>query len=341
MRETFESLLPGRFFLDARDAHGIQAWLAERGHLLSEEDVGAVSRAGEGNMNLTLRIRTDKRSFILKQARPWVEKFPSISAPVERIAVEAAFYASITQMAEVVWRSPSVLFFEEADGILALEDLGNGTDFTDIYGPSRVRDTELSALAAYLSDLHANAMPAKPVLRNRAMRELNHEHIFALPLRPNNGLDLDGYCEGLAKAAAPLLADEAYVKAVTELGKLYLADGNRLLHGDFYPGSFLRCGAEVKVIDPEFAFLGAPEFDVGVLIAHLILSGEGAQSAVSRVLDRYQLQSGFKTPLALRFAGVELMRRLIGVAQLPLRASLDTRAGWLRTSRELVMEAHA
>ena len=341
MRETFERLLPGRFFLDARDVHGIEAWLGERGHLLSEEDVGGVSRAGDGNMNLTLRVQTDKRSFILKQARPWVEKYPSIAAPVERISVENAFYAATKEMAEVVWRSPGVLFFEEADGILALQDLGTGADFTDIYGPSRMRDTELSALAAYLTDLHSRSMPSRPVLRNRAMRALNHEHIFALPLRPENGLDLDGYCEGLAEAAAPLLQDEAYRQAVTALGERYLADGARLVHGDFYPGSFLRAGAEVRVIDAEFAHLGAPEFDVGVFIAHLILSGEAPQSAASRVLDRYQLCSGFKTPLALNFAGVEVMRRLLGVAQLPLRANVELRANWLSISKTLVLQSHA
>ena len=341
MRETFERLLPGRFFLDAQDPHGIQAWLGERGHLRSEEDVAGVSRAGEGNMNLTLRVQTDKRSFILKQARPWVEKYPSIAAPVERVAVEAAFYASIQEMAEVVWRSPGVLFFEASDGILALEDLGKGGDFTDVYGAGKVRDTELSALAAYLTDLHSRQMPLKPVLRNRAMRALNHEHIFVLPLRADNDLDLDSFCDGLAEAAAPLLGDEAFVSAVTELGKIYLADGTHLVHGDFYPGSFLRCGAEVKVIDPEFAFLGAPEFDVGVLIAHLILAGEEPQSAVSRVVDRYQLQPTFKTPLALKFAGVEIMRRLLGVAQLPLNASLVVRTRLLAVSKVLVLEGHA
>ena len=46
-------------------------------------------------MNCTLRVTTTRRSFILKQARPWVEKYPQIAAPVERARVEAAFYAAV------------------------------------------------------------------------------------------------------------------------------------------------------------------------------------------------------------------------------------------------------
>ena len=48
------------------------------------ESVCGLGRAGEGNMNLTLRVQTEERSFILKQARPWVEKYPDIPAPKER-----------------------------------------------------------------------------------------------------------------------------------------------------------------------------------------------------------------------------------------------------------------
>jgi len=41
--------------------------------------------------------------------------------------------------------------------------------------------------------------------------------------------------------------------------------------------------------------------------------------------------------LARQFAGVEIMRRLIGVAQLPLQASLDRKQELLGHARELVL----
>ena len=41
--------------------------------------------------------------------------------------------------------------------------------------------------------------------------------------------------------------------------------------------------------------------------------------------------------LALQFAGMEIMRRLIGVAQLPLAADLSRKEALLATSRDLVL----
>jgi hypothetical protein len=42
--------------------------------------------------------------------------------------------------------------------------------------------------------------------------------------------------------------------------------------------------------------------------------------------------------LADRFSGTELMRRLIGVAQLPVRGGLEQKRQWLELSRSLLAE---
>ena len=59
------------------------------------EDNEVVERTeipGEGNMNVVLRVQTNLRSIILKQTRPYLNKFPNISAPIKRIEVEKEFY---------------------------------------------------------------------------------------------------------------------------------------------------------------------------------------------------------------------------------------------------------
>ncbi len=175
------------------------------------------------------------------------------------------------------------------------------------------------------------------------MRALNHEHLFALPLRADNGLDLDAYTgtPGLAAVAAPLKKDADYAGVVAELGERYLhGAGGSLLHGDFYPGSFLRTGRGIRVIDPEFCFCGDAEYDLGVFAAHLLLAGEPAARA-EEVLRLYRPSSGagMSPELARRYAGVEIMRRLIGVAQIPtLRADLARKHTLLAQSRRLVLE---
>jgi 5-methylthioribose kinase len=168
------------------------------------------------------------------------------------------------------------------------------------------------------------------------MRALNHEHIFDFPLREQNGLDLDGITPGLRTAADELARDRRYCDAVAALGRRYLADGASLVHGDYFPGSWLKAHDGVRIIDPEFCFLGDPEYDCGVFAAHLMLAGCQAHAleaisaaATARQLDRARLAG---------YAGVEIMRRLIGVAQLPLSAGIDRKRALLDRSRRLVTE---
>jgi len=54
----------------------LQNQLLSLGFLNSEkEEVISMKKPGEGNMNVVLRIITNERSFILKQSRPYVEKY--------------------------------------------------------------------------------------------------------------------------------------------------------------------------------------------------------------------------------------------------------------------------
>ncbi len=172
---------------------------------------------------------------------------------------------------------------------------------------------------------------------NREMRALNHAHIFEIPLQTNNGLALDELLPGLEAAAKRLRSDLDYVSTVRRLGtEVYLADGDTLVHGDFFPGSFLETPDGPKVIDPEFACFGRSEVDGGMFLAHLLLGGQPPAIA-ARFLERYRPPTGHDAEVMLQLAGVEVMRRLIGYAQLPLTRGLEERHSLLSRSRELVL----
>ncbi len=298
-------------------------------------------------MNCAVRVRTSTGTFILKQSRPWLEKYPRIAAPFDRALVEGRFYRLVASSPTVAGRMPRLLWMDEQARILALEDLGMASDFFPLYAREIVLPEQtLADLVAYLSVLHGlvpTDAGARDGLTNRDMRALNHEHIFALPLRVENGLELDAYTgtPGLTAAARPLQTDPAYLRIVSGLGERYReGSGASLLHGDFFPGSFLQTAAGVRVIDPEFCFYGDAEFDLGIFAAHLLLAGEPAARA-EQVLQIYQGSAGVKISpeLARQYAGVEIMRRLIGVAQIPtLRADLAQKTAWLELSHRLVLE---
>jgi 5-methylthioribose kinase len=170
------------------------------------------------------------------------------------------------------------------------------------------------------------------------MRKLNHEHVFSFPLNSGNGLSLDSITPGLSALARQLQQNVAFCKAVAEAGAAYLnsrAEGC-LLHGDYFPGSWLRTEHGVFVIDPEFCFYGPPEWDVGVMLAHLHLAGQPAAMG-NRALSMYTAHAPLDRTLLSKFAGVEIMRRLIGVAQLPVAYGLRAKEELLHLARNLVL----
>lgn len=324
-------------YLDAADPERLAAYLRRRGWLDENRRLLGAERAGEGNMNYTLRVRTSGGTFILKQARPWVEKYPQIAAPVERAIVEGRFYQSIAALPRVAGAMPKLLGVDFDSKVLVLEDLGLSGDLTGLYRGDRLSGSALDALADYLSQLHGAFIDAgiadlKETFANRSMRRLNHEHIFRLPFDRDARLDLDAITPGLTDAAERLRSDEQLILAASYLGAIYLDDGPALLHGDFFPGSWLQTEAGMRVIDPEFCFFGPPEFDLGVMIAHLKLS-EQPPELIERLLAQYFPAVDPDRRLVFNFAGAEIIRRLIGVAQLPLACGLERKSALLELAR--------
>jgi len=332
-RGSFETAYPRGFFLDPTSRDGLENYARDQGWIAPGEALLFVSKAGEGNMNLTLRLVTTEKSCILKQARPWVEKYPAIEAPAGRALVEAAFYQAVSSRPPIRAAMPALLGQDPDSGVLALEDLGEAQDFTPLYRGERLSESDLEALVSFLAELHRPFAAPERLFENREMRALNHEHIFRLPLASENGLDLDRITPGLGAVAHEMQEDESYVARVRELGSLYLEDGPSLVHGDFFPGSWLRTAGGVRVIDPEFCFLGNAAFDVGVLRAHLHLSRQ--PELAEKAVALYGAGADFAAT-ANGFAGAEIMRRLIGVAQLPLEAGLEEKRELLALSKRLV-----
>ena len=312
----FETAPSTAFFLDAEDPAGVSTFLEKRRWLEPGESLVSVKVAGQGNMNYLVRVTTSLRTFILKQSRPWVEKYSEIAAPFDRAVVEARFYTRVagTPAAEFM---PKFHWVDEESRILCLEDLGTLGDCSILYEGVPLSERRQRQLYRFLSFLHANHSP----LENREMSRLNHFHIFVYPFQMENNLDLDGITPGLQRLAGTIKTNDGLRERIHELGQLYLSGGNSLLHGDFFPGSWLRTKYGVKVIDPEFGFTGPREFDLGVLSAHFQIAGVAFTAPVSET--HYAHSHELDHRLVSSFAAVEILRRLLGVAQLPITFDLD------------------
>jgi len=318
------------FFLDADDPNGVATFLSRRAWIESGESLESVETAGQGNMNYVVRVKTSRRTFILKQSRPWVEKYPEIAAPFDRALIEAQFY-SLVRKTEAADFMPRLFGFDEESRILSLEDLGTVGDCSSVYSGAPFAPHERQQIYRFLSLLHSG----RSNLANRAMRTLNHFHIFVFPFQSNNGLDLDRFTLGLQRLAERVKASHFLLHRVMELGRIYLADGDYLLHGDCFPGSWLRTSSGMKIIDPEFGFAGPREFDLGVLSAHEWIAGFSPDPSLPE--SHYAQWNELDLKLVRGFAGVEILRRLLGVAQLPTPLDFERKSALIESAIALVL----
>lgn len=321
------------------DIHTLENYLRGQGWLKKEESILAVETPGAGNMNFTLRVRTAQGSFIIKQSRAYVEKYPQVPAPADRSLREAEFYTLIDQYDVLKTKMPNLRGVDKANYVLNLEDLGDGMDYSYLYQKERdLKVSELEEIMGFAVNLHSNVHHGTTDVKipNREMRKLNHEHIFVYPYLQDNGLNLDDIIPGLREVGNLYKEDKVLIKIVQQLGERYLIDGKTLLHGDYFPGSWLYTSDGIKIIDPEFCFFGEPEFEIGVTLAHLKLA-EQPEAIIDQALKFYMDRAPLQKELCFQFMATEILRRILGLAQLPLSLDLEERLTLLQEAKEILV----
>ena len=67
-------------------------------------------KAGEGNIDDTLRVFTDDSSIIVKQSKPFCGKISRYSAPIERLNSEAYYFELANSLKDL---HPQILFHDK------------------------------------------------------------------------------------------------------------------------------------------------------------------------------------------------------------------------------------
>lgn len=322
-----------------KDTETLQKYLKEKSWLRADEEIISVEKPGDGNMNFTLRVNTGNRTFIIKQSRAYVEKYPQVPAPATRMLQEAEFYKFTSVEPKLKSMMPDLLHVDEQNYVLAFEDLGRGADFSYIYkNGETISENELFEIMDFAAHLHKNinTETTEQKIVNTEMLKLNHEYIFQYPYMLENGLDLDTVISGLKEVSLPYKNDEKLKENLKIFGAMYLQGGNVLVHGDYFPGSWLKTNDGVKIIDPEFCFFGFPEFEIGVTIAHLKMADQ-PQELIAKAISYYCETAELDAALREKFTAVEVLRRILGLAQLPLEIDLEKRKQLLEEARHIIL----
>jgi len=293
---------------------------------LAPGETATIGPAGDGNINWVRRIRAGdgSRSFVLKQARPALERFPEYRASTGRLIFEARYYeVSAAWDRERV--RPEVLHFDPEQRVLLLEDLGDVERLDAALARGAPATDALCRVAAFLGSVHAATRDPGLAehFRNEEMQRLHGEHVFALPYRPNDF----PMSPALAECARRVWRDDALRERIDAAHGRYLEPRGALVHADAQAGNILLAERGAVLLDAEIAHVGDPAFDVGVLVAHVTILAiargerESLGTRLQRLWDAYVgAHGGDELPRyaeVARYAGIEMLRRTIGAARVP------------------------
>ena len=239
-----------------------------------------IREVGDGNLNLVFIVTSGAAGVVVKQALPYVrlvgESWP---LPLDRAHFERE--ALKIQAAYVPMHVPKVYHFNPEQAAIVMDYLSPHI----ILRKGLIRRVKYPQLADHLSTFLAEmlfrtsdlGMPADAkkaaqalLCQNTGLCKISEDLIFTDPYRiaPLNrwtSPELDGL-------AAAFRADAPLKVAVQELKWAFLTRGEALLHGDLHTGSVMVTESDTRVIDPEFAFFGPIGFDIGAVLANLMLS---------------------------------------------------------------------
>ena len=334
-RESTEPVVTGRasqvilVFRVRLSDQNLSDYLASVGLLERDEPVRVLG-AGDGNINFVRRVQLgEARTLVVKQAREALERFPEYTVTTERIVFEHRYGEEVAARApDVAGVLPRELLFDEDARTLVMEDLGEGPRLDLRLANGDVPLDALRALGGYLGAVHAatrsSAGELAPRFANDEMRALHGEHIFTLPFEPNDFPISDA----LRAQADKDLRQPGVRERIRSLREHYYERADVLVHGDVQAGNVLLQGDRPRLLDAEIAHVGDAAFDLGSALAHLLVHGAAgalasrAEAGADALVGGYIGAGGLERDLgrARQFAGVEILRRSIGAARLPVLA---------------------
>jgi 5-methylthioribose kinase len=263
-----------------------------------------IIEVGDGNLNLVFIVKGPTSGVAVKQALPYVrlvgESWP---LPLSRSHYE---YLALTHQARLVpGLVPAVLHHNEGLALVVMEliephvimrkGLIAGALYPNFVGGIA---TFLARTLFFSSDLALPASRKKEGIAafagNHALCKITEDLIFTDPYRV---AEQNRWTQPwLDVTAAEFREDLDLHAAVSRLKLKFLNAPEALIHGDLHTGSIMVTEDSTIVIDPEFAFYGPMGFDIGAVIANLLMAylasaGHETSPGARRVFEVWLLET--------------------------------------------------
>lgn len=240
---------------------------------------------GDGNLNLVFHVSqpSSGRSVILKQALPYAKVVgESWPLTLDRARIESEALIIEDKLAPGL--VPKVYHTDNELALTIMEDLSShvimrqGLMDGGVYPKFADEISDFLARTLFFtSDLGMNQQEKKLLVRTFANPELckiTEDLIFD---HPYTDADTNSFDPHLQEDAQKLWSDTELHLEVALLREKFLTQAQALLHGDLHTGSIFITPESTKVIDPEFAYFGPIGFDIGAVLANLLLNYAGQE----------------------------------------------------------------
>ncbi len=284
------------------DEHRVAAYLAPIrvvAELLGGKPAAwRVREVGDGNLNLVFIVEGPRDSVVVKQALPYMrlvgESWP---LPLERSYFESLALAE--QARATPGLVPKLFAVDRVGAAIVMEFLRPHIILRKALLKGQALPNFAGHMATFLaeslfktSDLYLPAARKKTLMRefcgNIELCKITEDLVFTDPYRVSPGNRWTS--PQLDDMAAAFRADAPLKAEVQALKLKFLTSAEALVHGDLHTGSIMVTDTDTRAIDPEFAFFGPMGFDVGALIANLLIA-----AIAHRVHSQGELGDAYRT----------------------------------------------
>lgn len=328
----------------------IPMYLSQQPALLNHiGEIASIELSDQGKINGVFFVHGFSGSLVLKQGLPWVRVLPDWPLPASRVAGEARLLTRWSSIDNGC--TPVVFNLDDKHMVLAMEYLGDHVLLRDLLSSetpiSAVGDAlgrTLGKVALATSPLAGSSEDYREDLianQNSVLSKLMEDVVFTTPFSDS---DSNVSLPVVKSLRNELIGSPEVMAAVAQMHWIFTTRHEALIHGDLHSGSILVLGDDVRVIDAEFGRYGPIAWDLGefwahVAIAAMVHEGRGNMSRAAHVSQLVRRSWGaFRSAVvgtmheltpertvdwwlrdiqhqAVRFSGVEALRRVIGIGE--------------------------
>lgn len=235
---------------------------------------------GDGNLNLVFHIKdkNSNNSIIFKQALPYArvvgESWP---LTLDRARIESE--ALIIQDQLCAGSVPKVYHYDKEQALTVMEDLSDHI----IMRRGLIEGNRYPEFAKHIGKFMAHTLfftsdfalgfkeKKERVAQfiNPELCKITEDLVFT---DPYYNCQTNNFNPLIREAVEEIWKDEKLKLEISKLKYRFMTEAQALLHGDLHTGSIMVTEKSTKVIDPEFAYYGPMGFDIGAVIANLLLN---------------------------------------------------------------------